>query len=83
MAELQLRVGTQFDPSIVAALERGLARQKWTPTQLEPGLMATAGRAFDHDDPAASDLMAGLAPPEPVGHAPHDMAPVSSRDNAP
>ena len=83
VAELQLRVGTQFDPSIVAALERGLARQKWTPTQLEPGLMATAGRAFDHDDPAASDLMAGLAPPEPVGHAPHDMAPVSSRDNAP
>jgi putative nucleotidyltransferase with HDIG domain len=61
LAELHKRAGTQFDPSIVAALERGLVRHPWVPTRLEPTLMATAGRAFDHDDPAASDLMAGLA----------------------
>jgi putative nucleotidyltransferase with HDIG domain len=61
VAELHERAGTQFDPSIVAALERGLVRHPWEPTRLEPALMVTAGRAFDHDDPAASDLMAGLA----------------------
>jgi len=61
VAELKRRAGDHLDPSVVAALERGLARQVWEPTRLEPGLMATAGRAFDHDDPAASDLMAGLA----------------------
>ncbi|MEP7018105.1 MAG: HD-GYP domain-containing protein [Actinomycetota bacterium] len=82
VAELQRGVGTHFDPSIVAALERGLARQIWTPTQLEPGLMATAGRAFDHDDPSASDLMAGLDSPEPTDRAPALMAPVSSGDDA-
>ncbi len=65
VAELHRRSGSQFDPSIVAALEHGLARHIWTPTQLEPALMATAGRAFDHDDPAASDLMS-----EPAGNGP-------------
>ena len=66
VAELRRRAGTQFDPSIVAALERGLARHGWEPTRLGPRLLATAGRAFDHDDPAASDLMAELARPVPV-----------------
>jgi len=61
IAELHLRSGTHLDPAIVAALERALARHVWEPTRLEPSLMATAGRAFDHDDPAASDLMAKLA----------------------
>ncbi|MHB8273358.1 MAG: HD domain-containing phosphohydrolase [Dermatophilaceae bacterium] len=63
VAELQRRAGAHLDPSIVAALERGLARHVWEPTRLEPELMATAGGAFDHDDPDASDLMA--APPSP------------------
>jgi len=67
VAELHRRAGTQFDPSIVAALERGLTRHDWKPTQLEPGLMATTGRAFDHDDPAASDLMAELERPDLLG----------------
>jgi putative nucleotidyltransferase with HDIG domain len=67
VAELQQRAGTQFDPSVVAALERGLTKHDWKPTRLEPGLRATTGRAFDHDDPAASDLMAELARPELVG----------------
>ena len=61
LAELHVRSGTQLDPLIVAALERGLARHDWEPTKLEPTLMVTAGRAFDHDDPASSDLMARLA----------------------
>jgi len=83
VAELHRRAGTQFDPVIIASLERGLARRKWRTTQLEPRLMATAGRAFDHDDPEASDLMAGLAGPETVGRAPDGMAPVLSRGDAP
>jgi putative nucleotidyltransferase with HDIG domain len=61
LAELRQRSGTQFDPSVVAALERSLSRHGWEPTRLEPTLMVTAGRAFDHDDPAASDLMARLS----------------------
>jgi len=79
IAELHLRAGTHLDPAIVATLERALARHVWEPTRLEPSLMTTAGRAFDHDDPAASDLMAELAGrvfaaevsgPEPVGYEP-------------
>jgi putative nucleotidyltransferase with HDIG domain len=61
LAELHRRAGAHLDPSIVAALERALARHVWEPTRLEPELMATARRAFDHDDPAASDLMASPA----------------------
>ena len=78
VAELGRRAQTQFDPSIVAALERGLARHVWPPTRLEPRLLVTAGSAFDHDDPAASDLMAELAssagtspvPASPARHGP-------------
>jgi putative nucleotidyltransferase with HDIG domain len=61
LAELHRRARTHLDPTIVAALERALARHVWEPTRLEPELMATAGRAFDHDDPASSDLMASPA----------------------
>jgi len=59
--ELRRLAGTQLDPSIVAALERSLVRHVWEPTRLEPGLMTTIGQAFDHDDPASSGLVAGLA----------------------
>jgi putative nucleotidyltransferase with HDIG domain len=58
LAQLHERSGTHLDPVVVAALERSLVRHDWEPTKLEPTLMVTAGRAFDHDDPAASDLMA-------------------------
>jgi putative nucleotidyltransferase with HDIG domain len=83
VTELYRRAGAQFDPSIVAALERGLARHVWEPTRLEPGLMATAGRAFDHDDPAASDLIAdlagaGLGSPESSG-----ADPILAKETAP
>ena len=60
LAELHEYAGTHLDPSVLAALERSLARHVWEPTRLEPTLMATAGRAFDHDDPESSEGMAGL-----------------------
>jgi putative nucleotidyltransferase with HDIG domain len=82
VAELHERAGSQFDPSILAALERGLARHTWEPTRLDQTLMATAGRAFDHDDPAASDLMAGLAGHEQVSHAHLGVGSVAGRQNA-
>jgi putative nucleotidyltransferase with HDIG domain len=81
LVELHARAGTQFDPSVVAALERSLVRHAWAPTLHEPTLheqtpheqtlVVTAGQPFDHDDPAASDLMAGLAPAglAPAGRA--------------
>jgi len=83
VAELHRRARAQFDPTIVAALERGLVRHVWEPTRLEPGLMATAGRAFDHDDPAASDLMAGLAISEPAGSGSDGLGPLRIRETAP
>jgi hypothetical protein len=67
MEVLRQRSGTQFDPSIVAALERSLVRHVWEPARVEPTRSSASRSAFDHDDPAASDLMAGLvtvlAPP--------------------
>ncbi|MEP7192295.1 MAG: HD-GYP domain-containing protein [Actinomycetota bacterium] len=66
LAELRERAGSQLDPLVVAALERGLDRHPWEPTRLDPALMVTAGSAFDHDDPVSSDLMAGLAGSEQV-----------------
>jgi putative nucleotidyltransferase with HDIG domain len=89
LAELHRRAGTQLDPTIVAALERALTRHVWEPTRLDPGLMATAGRAFDHDDPAASDLMAAPATvevsgsdrprPKPLSQAPSRAEPDANR----
>ena len=83
----------QLDLAIVAALERALARHVWEPTRRESSLMATAGRAFDHDDPAASDLMAeladrGLVAPrissaETVNHEPSQLAQLLARGTAP
>ena len=75
LAELHDHAGTQLDPAVVAALERGLARHAWEPTRLEPSLMVTAGGAFDHDDPSASDLTARTAEPEPARTADGDPAP--------
>ncbi|HET7475712.1 MAG TPA: HD-GYP domain-containing protein [Dermatophilaceae bacterium] len=58
LVELHRRTGTHLDASVVAALERSLARHQWEPTILDPLVLATIGRAFDHDDPTAADLMA-------------------------
>jgi len=93
IAELHRRAGTHLDPAIVATLERALARHVWEPTQLEASLMATAGRAFDHDDPEASELMAeladrGLVAPqissaEPDRHEPSQLEQLLARGTAP
>ena len=61
LVELHRRAGTHLDPVMVVALERALARHTWETTTLDAATMATTGRAFDHDDPAASDLMADRA----------------------
>jgi putative nucleotidyltransferase with HDIG domain len=83
LAELRRREGTQFDPVIVDALERGLDRHPWEPTQLEPTLMVTVGRAFDHDDPRASDLMAGLEGHERVRRADQGVGSVAATESWP
>jgi len=62
VVELRRCAGPHLDPAIVAALERGLARQAWEPTSPEPGQPTQGLGTFDHDDPASSDLMAELAP---------------------
>jgi len=79
VAELRRRAGTQFDPLILTALERGLDRHGWKPTRLEPTLIGRAGRAFDHDDPAASELMVGLASTAQDSPAPDTLESISSR----
>ena len=60
LTQLHERAGTQLDPLVVAALERSVVRHGWEPTHLQSTLEVSARRAFDHDDPSASDLMAGL-----------------------
>jgi len=60
LTQLHERAGTQLDPLVVAALERSLVRHGWESTHLQGTLEVTARRAFDHDDPSTSDLMAGL-----------------------
>jgi len=82
LAELDRRAGTQFDPTVVAALERALAKHVWVPTRLEPTLMVTAGRAFDHDDPAASDLTAGPGDAQKAGTADVEMAGTAPLENS-
>jgi hypothetical protein len=52
------RAGTQFDPVVVEALGRVLARHDWTTTERTPDQLATAGVALDHDELEASDYLA-------------------------
>ncbi len=58
LAELQLRAGSQFDPSVVSALARALERHDWRRVEIDPDTRAAMTDYFDHDDPAASDLAA-------------------------
>jgi len=83
VAELHRRAGVHLDPWVVAALERGLVRRVWEPTRLEPRLMATAGRAFDHDDPVASDLMADRAGPALASSESRGADPLLAREATP
>jgi putative nucleotidyltransferase with HDIG domain len=78
LALLTERAGTQFDPHIVEALTKSLARHEWTTTGRSAELLASAGQAVDHDEPEVSDLLAARpdlrsrirgarpAPPVPV-----------------
>jgi len=63
LEELHERAGSQFDPAVVAAFERALARHDWRPLgpdgdSVKDGepVKASPG-AFDHDDPAVSDAL--------------------------
>lgn len=57
---VQERAGSQFDPDVVEALDKVLARHAWTPTEgPEEGF---PGRlAMDHDEPEVSDRIAARA----------------------
>nr|WP_238338184.1 HD-GYP domain-containing protein [Pedococcus badiiscoriae] len=52
------RAGAQFDPTVVDALRRVLARHEWVPTEHTPEELATAAVILDHDEPEVSDLYA-------------------------
>ena len=58
VAELQLRSGSQFDPSVVTALRRALERYDWRGVDIDVDTQLAMTDYFDHDDPAASDLAA-------------------------
>lgn len=52
------RAGTQFDPAVVDALRRVLARHVWAMTERTPEELAGAAVTLDHDEPEVSDLFA-------------------------
>ena len=52
------RAGTQFDPEVVEALARVLARHEWVPTEHTSEALSFAGVALDHDEPEMSDFFA-------------------------
>jgi HD-GYP domain-containing protein (c-di-GMP phosphodiesterase class II) len=52
------RAGTQFDPHVVDALGRVLARHEWVPTDHTSDALAFAGVALDHDELEMSDFFA-------------------------
>jgi hypothetical protein len=58
LATIETRAGGQFDPEVVGALQRAIARHGWTTTERTAEFFARAGSAIDHDDPEASDLLA-------------------------
>jgi HD domain len=58
LGELHARSGAQFDPRVVAALERALSRHGWTPTTRDGSFFPSPEAPVDHDDPVASDRIA-------------------------
>jgi putative nucleotidyltransferase with HDIG domain len=52
------RAGSQFDPSVVEALRRALARHPWATTERTPEELVGAPFTLDHDEPEISDLFA-------------------------
>ena len=65
LEEVERRSGTQFDPVVVAALRRGLSREPWPLRTLDLSTVAAGRGGYDHDDPTASDAMAGVQPHRP------------------
>ncbi|GAA1886095.1 HD-GYP domain-containing protein [Lapillicoccus jejuensis] len=59
------RAGTQFDPRIVEALRNALERHRWVPAEVSEDELLMMDGYLDHDDPAASDLMASRIDPQP------------------
>jgi hypothetical protein len=60
MAELRACAGTQFDPVMVEALARAVARDGWEPGAPDDQLPAGSGIGFDHEDPIGFRLPAGV-----------------------
>jgi putative nucleotidyltransferase with HDIG domain len=54
---MQERSGSHFDPAIVEALEKVLARHPWEVEQGRPGESTTGAVALDHDEPEVSDRL--------------------------
>jgi HD-GYP domain-containing protein (c-di-GMP phosphodiesterase class II) len=52
------RAGTQFDPAVVDALKKVLARHPWATTERTPEELVGAPVTLDHDEPEISDLFA-------------------------
>jgi HD-GYP domain-containing protein (c-di-GMP phosphodiesterase class II) len=52
------RAGTHFDPEVVDALRRTLARHPWSTTERTPDELSAAPVTLDHDEPEISDLFA-------------------------
>jgi putative nucleotidyltransferase with HDIG domain len=58
VATVTARAGTHFDPAVVEALPRALARHEWSTTERAEELLLRAGVGMDHDEPEMSDLFA-------------------------
>ena len=58
LAVVRRQSGTQFDPSVVDLLLKALTRHEWGVTDRTPDELASAGVAFDHDEPDVSDHIA-------------------------
>lgn len=58
LAVVRGQAGTQFDPQVVDQLLRALTRHEWTVTDRTPDELASAGIAYDHDEPEVSDHIA-------------------------
>jgi putative nucleotidyltransferase with HDIG domain len=61
VAIITARAGTQFDPTVVEALPRALARHEWRTTERSEDVLLTSGVGMDHDEPEMSDLFADQA----------------------
>jgi HD domain len=64
IGELRRCAGSQFDPVLVEALAKAVARHGWTVQVAPPAPAGALAAAFDHDDPTV--FPRSPRPPEPV-----------------